>query len=255
MDAELKKALDLIRSKGATVNGSVTSSTFLNTTDSLEAIKDTLAVPAADSANNTNEADVVGNKTDTNAGNSIFSRHLVPTADVATNVSSRDVVGNKSDAAVTTVGTVASGLGYIKGVLNQIATVIINVAPTGMGRTAVFEKVISSAANAGDITVATVGSQPCMVESVVIYATTAQTADMTSCGVFGGVSKVVTFIDAATAVQASLNAADKQVSFHGARRLAVGKTIVISLEGTGATAVDLVVSTVYRSSVSGGVLS
>lgn len=59
-------------------------------------------VPAADAVTNILERDVIGNKTDTNAGTSILARHLVPTADVATNVNARDVVGNKTD-------TVASG--------------------------------------------------------------------------------------------------------------------------------------------------
>ena len=42
VDAELKKNLSLIKNKGALVNGVPVSETFANTTDSLEAIKDTL---------------------------------------------------------------------------------------------------------------------------------------------------------------------------------------------------------------------
>lgn len=56
-------------------------------------------VPAADSANNAIMRDVIGNKTDTNVGDSLLARNLVPTANVATNVNARDVVGNKADAA------------------------------------------------------------------------------------------------------------------------------------------------------------
>lgn len=122
MDFEVKKWLSLLRNKGALVNGLPTSETYDSTSDSLEASRDAIRVPTADAAANTNEADVIGNKTDTNAGNSIFAKQLIPTADVGTNISSRDVIGNKSDAAVTAVGAVASILAYIKGTLNQLAT-------------------------------------------------------------------------------------------------------------------------------------
>ena len=47
----------------------------------------------------------------------------VPTANSTANAYSRDVIGNKSDAAVTTVGVIASVIAYIKGVLNQLASV------------------------------------------------------------------------------------------------------------------------------------
>jgi hypothetical protein len=83
---------------------------------------------------------VVGNKSDTVAGDSLIARAkqikaktdnltatptdetslAVPTADVSTNVKERDVIGNKSDAAVTTIGIVASILGYIKGALTRL---------------------------------------------------------------------------------------------------------------------------------------
>lgn len=41
----------------------------------------------------------------------------VPTADVTTNTNERDVIGNKTDASVTTVGTTASLVAYAKGIL------------------------------------------------------------------------------------------------------------------------------------------
>ncbi len=62
------------------------------------------------------------------------------------------------------------------------------------------------------------------------------------------------FIAAAVAVQAALDAADKQVSGDAPARLAVGKLITIDLQGTGATAVDLTVIIKYRASVKGGFL-
>jgi roadblock/LC7 domain-containing protein len=48
----------------------------------------------------------------------------VPTANDSTNAYERDVIGNKTDTAVTAVGTTASILAYIKGVLNQLVTAI-----------------------------------------------------------------------------------------------------------------------------------
>lgn len=44
---------------------------------------------------------------------------LVPSADATTNQNSRDVVGNKSDAQTATVGTTASIIAYIKGLLTN----------------------------------------------------------------------------------------------------------------------------------------
>lgn len=114
---------------------------------------------------------------------------------------------------------------------------------------------VTSPADTGNVTVATVGTNPVVVDSIVLHADTAQTANMTSCGIFGGVGKVVTFISAADAIQANLNAADKQIGWTGAARLAVGKTIVVTLVGTGGAAVDLTVTITYHPEVAGGVLT
>ena len=114
---------------------------------------------------------------------------------------------------------------------------------------------ITSAANAGLVTIATVTDQPCVIESIVLHADAAQTADLTSAAIKGGASQVVTFIDSTDSVQANLNAADKQVGFTGVVRLATGKTIVVDLQGTGATAVDLTVTITYHAAVDGGNLS
>ena len=127
--------------------------------------------------------------------------------------------------------------------------------PKVMGRAQIFEKSITSAANAGDVNVATITDQPCLIESVVIHADTAQPAHMTSCGVFGGTNKVVTFISATDAVRDNLDAADKQVAWTGAVRLAAAKTIVIPLVGTGTDPVDLTIVIKYRACVSGGYLA
>lgn len=101
-------------------------------------------VPTADSTDNVVMRDVVGNKTDAAATgavstteslmaymkqtvtgqNTIDAFFDVPTADVATNTTVRDVVGNKTDAAVGTVTTDKSLMGYIKGILTDTGTTI-----------------------------------------------------------------------------------------------------------------------------------
>jgi len=50
--------------------------------------------------------------------------HDVPTADATTDTVMRDVIGRKTDAAQTTVGTTRSLMGYLKGTLNQLATIL-----------------------------------------------------------------------------------------------------------------------------------
>lgn len=57
----------------------------------------------------------------------------VPTADSTANLLARDVGGNKEDAAQTTVGTTRSIIAYVKGVLNQLATTLTNIAALWTG--------------------------------------------------------------------------------------------------------------------------
>ena len=154
----------------------------------------------------------------------------------------KDLIDNIGDASAHTLDSIAEKLGD-------------SYQSIAQGKASFFEKSITSAANAGDVTVATITDNPCQIESIVIHADAAQTADMTSCGVFGGASKVITFISATDAVQASLDAADKQVAWGGVVRLAATKTIVISLAGTGATAVDLTIVIKYRPCGVGGYLA
>lgn len=137
----------------------------------------------------------------------------------------------------------------------DLADILAQTEERVAGRTQVLEVSITNAANAGDITIATINTQPTIIDEVIIHADTPQTADMISCAIYAGANKVVTLIDAATAVQAALDIADKQVSENGLSvRLAVGKTIVISLVGSGATAVDLTASIIYKSAANGGYL-
>jgi hypothetical protein len=119
----------------------------------------------------------------------------------------------------------------------------------------IFTKQITSAANAGDVTVATITTQPCQIESVVVRSNGATTADLTSIAISGGAGKVVVFLSAVEGIRANIAAADQQIFWEGAVTLAATKTIVITLAGTGATAVDLQVDTKYRPVVAGGTLA
>lgn len=125
------------------------------------------------------------------------------------------------------------------------------------GRAQTFTKTITSAANAGAVTVGTITTQPCVIESIVIHANAAQTADLTSCPITGAAG-VISFIPATVATQANLSATDKEVAVsYGSAgvSLKATKTIVITLNGTGATALNLDVIIVYRSTVSGGYIA
>jgi hypothetical protein len=65
----------------------------------------------------------------------------VPAADAVTNALSRDIVGNKTDAAVIIVSGVNSIIAYVKGCLNQLATLITRVGdPSGHTLTSTTDK-------------------------------------------------------------------------------------------------------------------
>lgn len=126
--------------------------------------------------------------------------------------------------------------------------------PRIVGRQQIDEFSITAAANAGVTTIATITGQPCDIDSVALHSNGATTGNLTSAAIEGGVGQVVEFISAANATQANLDAADKQVAWTGAVRLATGKIISIDLQGTGATAVDFTITIKYRAVVTGGYL-
>lgn len=174
---------------------------------------------------------------------------LVPATDSTANQFMEQVVGSKVDAAAAgTPSSVESIIAYAK------QLVVERLALTDKGKTQVIEVSITAAANAGVTTVATITTQPCVIESIVVHADAAQTGDLTSIAVKGGASQVVQFISASVGAQANLDAADKQVAWTGVARFAATKTIIIDLQGTGATALNLTVTIVYRAAVDGGTL-
>lgn len=98
--------------------------------DDVSAVAALLTVPTADVVTNTNERDVIGNKTDaavTAVGTTksiaayakgLVTMNTVQSADATNNAFAGDVVGNKTDAAVSVVGTTKSLMAYIKGLIN-----------------------------------------------------------------------------------------------------------------------------------------
>lgn len=159
---------------------------------------------------------------------------------------------------VADVSPISVNLGDASGdiILSANAKLGNTQQPIAVGKASVFEKAITVAANTNaDVTIATITSNPCQIESVVIHAVAAQTANLTSCGVFGGAAKVVTFISAADAIQASLAAIDAQLAWTGSVRLGIGALIVTNIQGTGAAALNLIISIKYRPCVAGGYLA
>jgi len=124
-----------------------------------------------------------------------------------------------------------------------------------LGRRQVIQTSVTAAANAGNTTLATVMTQPCLIESVSIRAKSAAPADMTTCAMNAGTANIVHLIVVGLATQANLNTIDKQVGSTNLAELPVGSTIVMDLQGTGATAVDLIVTIAYYACADGGYIN
>ncbi len=124
------------------------------------------------------------------------------------------------------------------------------------GRRQVKEVSVTSAANAGaDTTLATVTTQGCIIDSIIVHADAAQTADMTSATVVGGAAGVIEFIAAADLQQEDVDAENKQAAYTGIIGLPATSTIVMVHTGTGATALNLTVWITYWAAVDGGYLA
>jgi hypothetical protein len=163
-----------------------------------------------------------------------------------------DTVGGTSIVALTKQAIAALLVNY--NILNGV-TAHTAAVKREAGRTQVFTKAITSAANAGDVTLATITGQACSIKSIALTADDVTTADLTSAAIAGGAAKAIEFISAATAATANINAADEQVTFTGVRVIPATGTIVCTLAGTGATAVALKCIIEYHANVDGGYLA
>lgn len=132
-------------------------------------------VPTADSALNVTGLQVIGNKTDTEAGDSLAARTMVPLADSANNTYSSDVIGSKTDTvagnslvalAKQVVASAGSGLGAAVAVIDgyhdvpgadavtnaQMRDVIGNKTDTEAGTSLVARSLVPIADAAADVT-------------------------------------------------------------------------------------------------------
>lgn len=124
---------------------------------------------------------------------------------------------------------------------------------TDAGRTQIKEFNITSAANAGSVVVATATTDDLIIDSIILRSNGATTADLTTAAIETGTGTEI--IGADVALQAELNAEDKQVAAITKISLPLVKTIIIDLQGTGATAVDFNVIIEYKAITDGGTLS
>lgn len=201
---------------------------------------------------------------------------LLPDAGALTSIAQDSTVAKEATLGglVTTVGVAGAGLSAIpdmaldstvakEATVAKAADVLselsggVDAVNRAMGKVQVKEISITSAANAGDVTLATITSQPCLIKSIVVSSNGVTTADLTNIQILGGASKVITFIDSVSGARANLDATDKQVAWGGEYpvRVAATKTIVATLTGTGATAVSLVATIEYESCSNGGYLA
>jgi hypothetical protein len=147
------------------------------------------------------------------------------------------VVGNKSDAAVTTVGTFASVIAYIKGLLNQVVTLITNTDKRVAGRTQGIPTTVNLYHAAGTIDVFTGTAQVFMLTKLVFQTV----EDLSDDAAFTGLSIQTndttpqTIISAVTGAKAGLTAY-RTVSWAGQLPIKVGNKIQLTIIGGTGTA-------------------
>lgn len=161
------------------------------------------------------------------------------------------IEGAGFNTAVDSLKILSDVLDLVKANTDTIS-VPTNTTKRLAGKTQIFTKNITSAANAGIVTIGTITDQSCLIKRVVLMSNGITTADLTSAAIKGGTAQATEFISAATAVKANIDTVDEQVNYSGAKKLKATKTIVVDLQGTGATAVDLTVCVEYCSVVDGG---
>jgi hypothetical protein len=137
------------------------------------------------------------------------------------------------------------------------ATTDALLAPTKAGHIQVFQKAITSAANAGDVTLATATAQKVIVHGLTLRSNGATTANLTNIAIYAATGKRVTLLTPAQGVLANLAADGNQVCVDFGQsgcQLNAGETIVATLTGTGATAVALTAYFTVSAIVDGGYL-
>lgn len=173
--------------------------------------------------------------------------------DAHTLVSLTAKLGNLARSLTTILGTRWNSSGDLG---TDIAAIVASTGAKAVGVTQVFQKSVTSAANTnGLVTLATITTAACLIKSIVVKAVTAVQTDLTSAAVKGGASQVITFLSATDAAVINITSIDQQVSWTGAVELAATKTIVMDVEGTGATAINLLVTIEFEACVDAGYLA
>ena len=186
---------------------------------------------------------------DTGTGNKWFENHFNDHTTDTNNDGMAD--SSRTEDGATDYQPVSRRNGWNQESLGNVAS-----SSTVVGKTQVKTISVTVAANAAaDTTLGTVTTQSCIIQGIVIHADAAQTADLTSCPVHGGASKVLTFISSTDAIQANLDAENKQIGWDGEVYLPTGSTIVMVHNGSGATALDLTATIRYISVANGGYLA
>lgn len=181
------------------------------------------------------------------------------TADTAKTV--MDSIGTISNT--TLADTLAATLGDF--VATDMATRLTNIQTALEGGTTTVNRVagvtqilkvaVTCASDAAPVTLATATTKACIIKGITVHNVAGANADLTSLNVKGGASSAIVFIDDVTGLKANLNAADKQVWWTGIVRLPVAATITVDPTGTGATALDMVLTIEYYAEENTGYLA
>jgi len=178
-----------------------------------------------------------------------------PLVDLATDLASiNTLIG-------TPVVNVSTDIAAIQTVVDNIEDLLDGTTATAIalrreiGKMQVFEKGITGASNAGLVVLGTVTTRPVILKSVTLYSQGATSGDLTSAAIKGGTAQATIFITDVQAAKANIDADSEQVYTLGAWYLPAGATVVVDLQGTGATAVDLVAVFTYEAVLDGGYIA
>ena len=167
----------------------------------------------------------------------------VSTIDSTDNTTINDVIGNKEDTA-----QVPSSTTSIISILKKIYSVVISISGSSDPIQVKYIKVTSPANSPTDTTLITADGNV-MIESVIVQADSAQTIDMTSCGIYGGTNNVLEIINHKDGKYSNLDAVNKQIGWSGYVHLSDGVSLVMEHVGNDTGVLDLTVSIMYRGDI------
>ena len=252
----------------------IESDTFDTSTDNLQNIRDELVVvdtEVGDIQTDTTamiaslvtiDDEIAAIQTDTTAMIASLVTIDNEIADIQTDttamIASLVTIDNEIGAIQTDTTTIISDIGDVDTQLDSMSGATFNAGTDSLeairdainsitGSEAYKMVDVTSAANAGYVTLGTVTTGACTIQSVVIHADAAAPTqvDLTSCAITGGdgdANDPVIFLDIKDAKKANVDSKYEQVAWTGEVYLPVGAKISMNLIGTGATAVDMTVA-------------